>query len=162
MPNKSRNPESLEKNHSSWKGLQLICTKLLRICLGCTTSCFVFWFVFQVTIEKTICTRILQGNWERFLYEKDRNYNYCKLSCKFTFTHFLFFQRNQKQESYFQQVGGLVTRNSFAIYLQGVALYLKGMPNSVDFYKRTCCSCSYYSSMIKAILLLCIRTVSLL
>ena len=112
-----------------------MCTKLVRICWGRTTSCFVYWFVFQVIIEKTIWTRILQGNWERFLYEKDRNYNYCKFSCKFTFTYFLFFHRNQKQESYFQQGGGLVTRNSFAIYLQRVALYLKGMPNFVDFIK---------------------------
>ena len=26
LPNKSRNPESLKNNHSSWRALQLICT----------------------------------------------------------------------------------------------------------------------------------------
>ena len=43
---------------------------------------------------------------------------------------FLSFHRNQKQESNFQQTGGLVTRNSFYF------CYFKGMPNSIDFYKR--------------------------
>ena len=40
-----------------------------------------------------------------------------------------------KKKSNFQEDGGLVTRNSFPFYLQRVALYLKGMPNSIDFYK---------------------------
>ena len=48
----------------------------------------------------------------------------------------LFFHRNRKQELNFQQVGGLVTRNSFAFCLQQVSLYFKDMPNSIDFYKR--------------------------
>ena len=43
--------------------------------------------------------------------------------------------KNQKQESHFQQVGGLVTRKSFDFCLKRVALYLKGVPNSIDFYK---------------------------
>ena len=46
------------------------------------------------------------------------------------------FIKNQKQETNFQQVGGLVMRNSFAFCLQRVALYFKGMLNSIDFYKR--------------------------
>ena len=48
---------------------------------------------------------------------------------------FLSFHRNQKQESNVQQVSGLVTRDSFAFCLWRVALYFKGMPNSIDFYK---------------------------
>ena len=36
----------------------------------------------------------------------------------------------------FQQVGGLVTRNRFDFCLQRVALYFKGTPNSMEFYKR--------------------------
>ena len=47
---------------------------------------------------------------------------------------FLTFHRNQKQESNSQQVGGLVTRNSFVFLV--IALYFKGIPNSIDFYKR--------------------------
>ena len=62
--------------------------------------------------------------------------NSCKFCCKCTFLPFLFFHKNQKQESNFQQVGGLVTRNSFAFCLQRVVLYFKGMPNSIHFYKR--------------------------
>ena len=62
--------------------------------------------------------------------------NSCKFCCKCTFLPFLFFHGNQKQESNFQQVGGLVTRNSFTFCLQRVLLYFKGMPNSIHFYKR--------------------------
>ena len=36
----------------------------------------------------------------------------------------------------FEQFGGLVTRNTFAFCLQPVGLYFKGMPNSIDFYKK--------------------------
>ena len=46
------------------------------------------------------------------------------------------FQRNQKQESNFQQIDGLVTRDSFAFCLYRAALYFKGMPNSINLYKR--------------------------
>ena len=57
-------------------------------------------------------------------------------SYKFTFVLFLSYHTNQKQESNFQQVGGLVTRNSFVFCLQRIALYFKAMPNSIDVYKR--------------------------
>ena len=42
---------------------------------------------------------------------------------------------NQKQESGFQKVGGLVMRNISLFYLERVAFYFKAMPNSKDFYK---------------------------
>ena len=45
------------------------------------------------------------------------------------------FLTNQKQESGFEQVGGLVTRNISVFCLWQVALYFKAMPNSIDFYK---------------------------
>ena len=45
------------------------------------------------------------------------------------------FLTNEKQESGFQQVGGLVTRNISVFCLWRVALYFKVMPNSIDFYK---------------------------
>ena len=47
---------------------------------------------------------------------------------------FFSFLTNQKQESDFQQVGGLVTE-IFVFCLQRVALYFKAMLNSIDFYK---------------------------
>ena len=78
---------------------------------------------------------ILKGIWERFSCKNDRNGDSHKSSYKFTFIPFLSLQRNQTQESNFQQVGGLVTRKSFAFRLQWVAFYFKSMPNSIDFYK---------------------------
>ena len=86
-------------------------------------------------MKKHCVAKILKGIWERFLYENRRNYNSYKFSYKFTLIPFLSCHRNQKQKSNFQQVGGLVTSNSFAFCFR-VALYLKGMPNSIDFYKR--------------------------
>ena len=64
---------------------------------------------------------------------------------------FLSFLTNQKQESDFLQVGGLVTRTISVFCLQLVALYFKAMSNSTEFYKGgflRCYSCSYYSSMV--------------
>ena len=45
-----------------------------------------------------------------FLHENNRNYNSYRFSNKSVFILFLSFLTNQKQESGFQQVGGLVTR----------------------------------------------------
>ena len=70
-----------------------------------------------------------------FLHENNRNYNSYRFDYKFVFILFLPFLTNQKQESGFQQVGGLVTRNISAFSAQRVALYFKAIPNSIDFYK---------------------------
>ena len=48
---------------------------------------------------------------------------------------FLSFLTNQKRESGFQQVSGLVMRGISIFCLYRVALYFKAMQNSVDFYK---------------------------
>ena len=82
-------------------------------------------------LKKHCEAKVLQGIWERFLYENNRNYDSYKLSYKFTFIPFLSIHRNRKQDSNIQQVGGLVTRNSFAFCLKRVALYLKGVLNSI-------------------------------
>ena len=87
-------------------------------------------------MKKHCVAKNLQGIWERFLCENNLNYNSYKCSYKFTFISFLSFRRNQKQGSNFQQVGGLVTRNSSAFCLWRVALYFKYIPNSVNIYKR--------------------------
>ena len=70
-----------------------------------------------------------------FLHENNRHYNSYRFSYKFTFILFLSFLTNQKQESGFQQVCGLVKRNTSVFCLKQVALYFKFMPNSTDFYK---------------------------
>ena len=95
-----------------------------------TVLCFKCW------VKKHCAAKISQGIWERFLYENNRSYNSYKLSCKFTFILCLSFRRNQKPDSNFQQVGDLVTRNISVFCLKRVKLYFKGMPNSIDFYKR--------------------------
>ena len=63
---------------------------------------------------------------------------------------FLSIHRNQKQESNFQEVGGLVTRNISLLVIASRAL----LRSSAEFNKLlqpdflTCYSCSYYSSML--------------
>ena len=54
---------------------------------------------------------VLLAIWEIFLHEKKRNYNFNSFSYKFAFILYLSFLTYQKQESGFQQVGGLITRN---------------------------------------------------
>ena len=86
-------------------------------------------------MKKHCVAKVLLAIWEIFLHENNRNYNSYRFSYKFAFILFLSFLTNQKQESGFQQVGGLVTRNISVFCLYPVTLYLKGMRNSVDFYK---------------------------
>ena len=69
------------------------------------------------------------------LHENNCNCNSYKVSYKFTFIPFLSFLRNQKQESNFKQVGGLVRRNISVFSLKRVALYFRAIPNSIDYYK---------------------------
>ena len=108
----------------------------MRVCWGCSTSCFLYYFVFQVITEKHCVAKISQGIWEGFLNKNNRIYNSYKFSYKFAFIPCLFLRRKQKQESNFQKVGDLVTRNISVTYLWRLALYFKGMPNSIDLYKR--------------------------
>ena len=96
--------------------------------------------------KKHTAAKILQRIWETFLYECNRNnireitsliiVTIIPTNLKFAFITFLSFRRNQKQESNFQQVGGPLTRNLSAFCVYWVALYFKGMPNAIDFYKR--------------------------
>ena len=95
---------------------------------------FYLRFVFQVNSEKTLCSKDFTRNLRDF---------YAKIIAAIipanvvtSFLSSLFFQRNQKQEWNFQQVGGLLRRNSFAFCLWQVILYLKGVLNSMNFYKR--------------------------
>ena len=60
---------------------------------------------------------ILLAIWDIFLYENNRNYDSYIFSYKFAFTLFLSFLTIQKQESGFQQIRGLVTRNISVFYI---------------------------------------------
>ena len=85
--------------------------------------------------KKHCVTKVLLAILEIFLHENNRNYNSYRFSYEFIFILFLSFLTNQKQESSFQQVGGLVTRNISAFCLKRLALYFKAIPISTDFYK---------------------------
>ena len=65
--------------------------------------------------------------------------------------HVLFFLRNRKSDSHFQQVGGLVTGSISVLSISRVALYFKAMSNSTEFYSREFSSMlslfDFYSSM---------------
>ena len=69
----------------------------------------VVWFKWSV--KKSCMAKVLLAVWGIFLYEYNRNYHSYRFSCKFTFILLLSFPTNQKQESGFQQVDCLVTRN---------------------------------------------------
>ena len=62
-------------------------------------------------MKKHCVAKILLSVWETFLHQNNRNYNSYKFSYKFAFILFVFSLTNQKQESRFQNVGGLVTKN---------------------------------------------------
>ena len=51
------------------------------------------------------------------------------------FICFLSFRKKHKQESSFQQVGGLLTRTISDFYMWWGTLFFKCMPNSMDFFK---------------------------
>ena len=92
---------------------------------------FYLQFSIKVISKKHWTARV----WEISSIENNRNFNSHRFNYKFAFILFLSFLTNQTQESSFQQVGGLVTRNISAFCLQRVALDSKAMPNSVNFYK---------------------------
>ena len=69
-----------------------------------------------------------------FLDKNNCNFNSYKLTHKFAFIAFLPFCLNQKQESIFQEVGGLVTKIFLFFCLEQVGHFFKAMPNSIALY----------------------------
>ena len=66
---------------------------------------------FKWPVEKHSAAKFLKGISDRFSYENNRDYDFYKFSYKFAFISFLSSGINQTEESSFQQLGGLVTRN---------------------------------------------------
>ena len=89
----------------------------------------------MISEKRNSVEKVLVAILEIFLRENNRNYDPYRFNYKFAFILFLPFLTNQKEESSFQQVGGLVRRIIPVFCLQRVALYFKAMPNSIDFYK---------------------------
>ena len=111
LPNKSGNHESLkifslQLESSSTYSRRGFAEEILQFVL-LTVLCF------KWSVKRHCVSKILQGIWEKFLYQNNQNYNSYKFRYKFTFIPFLSFHRNLKQKSNIQQVGGLVTRNCF-------------------------------------------------
>ena len=101
-------------------------------------------FVIQVISEKIKCIcysnllqylLVLPAILWIFLHENNRNYISYRFSYKFAFILFLNFLSNQKQQSGFQQVCSLLTRNISVFCLKWVAICFKATPNSIDFSK---------------------------
>ena len=86
------------------------------------------WFcVLSEQWKKHCVAKILLAILEILLYENSYNYDSYKFSNKFTF--FFSFRTNQKQESNFQEAGGLLTKNIFVFCIWQVILYFKGIPS---------------------------------
>ena len=87
---------------------------------------------FKWSVKKKCVAKVLQGVWERFLYENNHKSDFYKFNNKLADIPVLPFPRNQKQELNFQQ--DLATRIFFCLYW--VALFFKRMPNLIGFYKK--------------------------
>ena len=64
----------------------------------------------KLSNSEKLVGKILPAILETFLDENNCNYNSYKLSYRSAFIFFFIFCRDRNQESYFQEVGGLVTK----------------------------------------------------
>ena len=136
-PDKSGNRENLKNKRSSFKSFStnvpiatnvpIVDEDLLRAFYRVAGICWFMW-----SVKKHCVAKVLPVIWGKYLHENNHNYNSYRFSYKFAFILFSSFLTDQKQESGFQQVGGLVTKN---IYVFVYILYFKAMPSSIDFYK---------------------------
>ena len=62
-------------------------------------------------MKKHCVAKVLLANLDIFLHENNRNHNYYRFSYKFGFIQVVSFLADQKQESGFEQVADLVTKN---------------------------------------------------
>ena len=126
-----------------------MCLYLARICWGSSTGCLVWSLCIQVvTKKKNFVAKVLLAIWDTFLHENDHNYSFYRFS--YSLLSFLSFLTNQKQESDFQWVGGLVTRNISVFCLYRVTRYFDHAEFNRVLWRKflTCYSSSYYSFMI--------------
>ena len=75
----------------------------------------VLWF--EGSVKKHCVAKVSLAIWEMFLHENNSNYNSYRFSYKFTFIQILSFFINQKKESGFQQVDGLLMKNIYVFCL---------------------------------------------
>ena len=123
LPDKSGNPESLEKESKKFKNfstnVSIVVENLLR---AFYRLFYLQYFDSGDQWKKQCVAKLLLAIWEIFLYEDNRNYISFIFNYKFAFI-FLLSLKNEKRESGFQQVGGLVTRNiSIFLFIASQAL----------------------------------------
>ena len=107
--------------------------------------------VFSWPLKKTQRSKVFASYLRNPLYENNCNYNSCKFGYKFAFVIFLFFPRNQKQDSNFLQVCCLVTKKFFAfLFIASRALFQRHAEINRPLYWifLACYSCLYYSFML--------------
>ena len=107
-----------------------MCTQLVLICWGRSTSCVFFKVLsFKWLLREHCGAKLLVAMWEIVLYENNCNYNSCKFKLQIHFSPHLSFLRHQSQESSFSKL----------VVCLSVCL--------LETNFLTCYSCSYYSSM---------------
>ena len=113
LPDKSANCENLKKLSQHFESFSANVSIFGEDLLRVFYRFLIYSFVNQVVRNKALCNKAFTSNaiWKIFLYKNYRNYNSYRLSYKFAFIHFSSSLTNQKQESGFQQVGDVVTRN---------------------------------------------------
>ena len=111
LPDKSGNPESLKKQSKQFESFSI------NVSMADEDILWTFYRLFYLQFcnssdkwKSKFIAKVLLAIRVMFLHENSRNYNSYRFSQKICF-YPLFVFKNQKQESDFQQVGGLVTRN---------------------------------------------------
>ena len=135
MPNKSGNPESINKKSQQLKSTLTNVLTVVEDLLKTFCKLRYSWFCVSGDQWKNTVYQRLYLLFESHFYENNSNFSCNRFSYKLVFIIFLFFCMKQKQKSIFQKVGGLVIKNIFDFCLQRLTLYLKGMSNSLDSYK---------------------------
>ena len=105
----SGNPESVKNSKSSWKALQLMCPQLPWICWGCSTSCFISDFVFQVISEKYCIGKIYKELEKHIYINITRTIVPVSLLRNLLLPLFRTFVETKNKNQIFEEVGDLVT-----------------------------------------------------
>ena len=111
LPDKSGNPERFKQYSQQLESFSTNVPIMGEDLLRAFCRFFYLRFCDSKDQGKKCVAKILVEIWEVFLHENNCNYNSHRFNYKFAFILCLSFLTNQKQESSFRQVGGLVTRN---------------------------------------------------
>ena len=109
---------------------------MTRICWGHSTGCFIyrlFYLSFKWSVKSSVA-KILLAIWEMLLLENSCHCNSYRFIYKSAFILFFSFLADQKEESGFQQVGGMTARNIlFFVYIKSCST--SKSCRTIDFYR---------------------------